>query len=130
VIVRAEADTNPFKKIGTQLIKAGSSLTAVLSGTAKVQRKRGSANEGTAFVAGATGRLGAKIVKELLDAGLSVRAACRTQEKGENFINSGKEAGIFSPSDVRRINLVEFDLSDEASFDPAIGNAGAALDTR
>jgi hypothetical protein len=128
VVAHAE-NINPFRKIGTQLIKAGSSLTAVLTGTATVQRKRGSANEGTVFVAGATGRLGAKIVKELLDAGLSVRAACRSQEKGEQFIDDGRDAGIFSPSDIRRINLVQFDLFDKDSFEPAIGNAGAVLDT-
>ena len=123
VSVVARAD-NPFAKIGTQLQKAGSQLTERLTGTAQVAR-RGKANDSVVFVAGATGRLGARIVKQALLAGFRVRAGVRSEEKAQQLLSDdGLLAGL-KPGERRRLDFVEFDLFDEESIVPAIGNAGA-----
>ena len=123
VAVRAESD-NPFAKIGTQLVKAGSQLTERLTGTAKVSR-RGSSNDKVVFIAGATGRLGSRIVMQALQAGFRVRAGCRDVEKGKQILSEAPEYDQLSNSDRSRLTVVEFSLFDEDTFAPAIGNAGA-----
>lgn len=76
------------------------------------------------FVAGGTGRLGARIVRELLMKGLNVRAGVRNVQKAQNFVNLASQYGILPSNAGRRIKLVEYDLSDEGSVANAIGNAG------
>jgi NAD(P)H-binding len=122
VVGRAES-SNPFQKIGTQLQKAGSQLTERLSGTAKVAR-RGAVNDDVVFIAGATGRLGSRIVKQALLAGYRVRAGVRTAEKGEQLVEQIDEVDGLSPNERRLITCVEFDLLDKDSIASAIGNAG------
>lgn len=121
VLVRAEE--NIFQQLGTQLRKAGSQLT----GTVQTFGGRGKGlkrDEDVIFVAGATGRLGARIVKECLAKGFTVRAGVRSMEKGQQLIETGKQYGVLSAAELSKLELVEYDLFDEASIGPAIGNAG------
>lgn len=124
VLSRAEGSNNPFARIGTQIQKAGSQLTERLTGTGKVGR-RGAANDDVVFVAGATGRLGSRIVKQALEAGYRVRAGVRTEEKGQELLERIEEVDGLAGNEKRRLSFVNFDVLDESTIPDAIGNAGA-----
>ncbi|KAK9791631.1 hypothetical protein WJX73_009116 [Symbiochloris irregularis] len=118
---------------GTQIIGGpggGRPGTQIVGGT---QRKGGFLGFGgrrdakTVFVAGGTGRLGARIVRELLMKGLNVRAGVRNVQKAQGFLNTASQYGILPGNASRRIKLVEYDLSDEQSVANAIGNAGRVV---
>ena len=77
------------------------------------------------FVAGATGRLGCRVVLELLrNKKLKVRAGARDPEEGRTLVKAATDFGILSPDAARRLTVVPVDLEDEDSIAPALGNAG------
>ena len=53
------------------------------------------------FVAGATGRLGLRIVRELLLAGFKVRAAARNTQKAQSYVDVAINLGLL-PSDTAK----------------------------
>lgn len=57
------------------------------------------------FVAGATGRLGARIVRELLGQGFKVRAGVRSAEKAENFLSIASSYGLLSKEELGRLQV-------------------------
>ena len=75
------------------------------------------------FVAGGSGRLGARIVRELLNKGFKVRVGVRDQAQGENLLRTAIDYGLITSDAGRKAQIVEFDLLDEATIGPAIGNA-------
>jgi nucleoside-diphosphate-sugar epimerase len=94
-------------------------------------RSGGRGDAGTVFVAGSTGRLGIRIVRELAAAGLRVRAGVRSQEKAENFeeilAQLGETVGPLSRQDAGRVKVVYCDLEDPDTIAPAIGNASRVV---
>lgn len=76
------------------------------------------------FVAGATGRLGLRIVRELLLAGFKVRAGARDPAKAQEYAALAGDLGILPADAVKRLQIVTVDLEDEETIGPAIGNAG------
>ena len=57
------------------------------------------------FVAGATGRLGARVVRELLGAGYRVRAGVRSAEKADDFIQIATSYGLLSKEELGRLQV-------------------------
>ena len=77
------------------------------------------------FVAGATGRLGCRVVLELLrNKKIKVRAAARNPDKARQLVKTATEYGILPADAARRITVVPVDLEDADSIAPALGNAG------
>jgi nucleoside-diphosphate-sugar epimerase len=78
------------------------------------------------FVAGATGRLGARIVRQLLleSPQLRVRAGVRDATKAAEYLRTAVGYGLLPADAARRVQLVELDLTDPDTIAPAIGNAG------
>ena len=76
-------------------------------------------------MAGGTGRLGARIVRELLAASpqLRLRAGVRDVEKAKGFLDMAIAYGLLPAEATKRVVLVEADLTDKGSIIPAIGNA-------
>ena len=74
-------------------------------------------------MAGGSGRLGARIVRELLNKGFKVRVGVRDQQQGENLLKTAVDYGLITSDAGRKAQIVEFDLLDEATIGPAIGNA-------
>ncbi len=75
------------------------------------------------FVAGATGRLGARVVRELLSQGFSVRAGVRSADKAAEWKSLATQYGIITTEQARKLAIVEFDLTEPDSIAPALGNA-------
>lgn len=85
----------------------------------------------TVFVAGASGRLGIRIVRELAAAGFRVRAGVRSQEKAEGITQQLADLadviGPLSRTDESRIKPVYFDVEDPDCIESAIGNASRVV---
>ncbi|XP_022860971.1 protein TIC 62, chloroplastic isoform X2 [Olea europaea var. sylvestris] len=83
------------------------------------------------FVAGATGRVGSRVVRELLKLGFKVRAGVRNIQRAESLVQSVKSmkledvAGEIQPID--KLELVECDLEKQNQISPALGNASIVL---
>jgi len=95
------------------------------SGVAQAVRGRGAV-----FVAGATGRTGRRLVRELLSRGIKVRAGVRSLDKGEEIFTVSEEddeedeygegtafEGYLTPAEANRLTLVEFNLGPETTDD-------------
>jgi NAD(P)-dependent dehydrogenase (short-subunit alcohol dehydrogenase family) len=72
------------------------------------------------FVAGSTGRLGARIVRELLGQGFKVRAGVRNADKAETFISIASSYGLLSKEELARLQVQG--TCDCGSGSPASGH--------
>jgi uncharacterized protein YbjT (DUF2867 family) len=75
-------------------------------------------------VAGATGRLGLRIVRELLLAGFKVRAGARNTDKAQEYAELAVKLGVLSKDVIKRLQIVVVDLEETDTIVAAIGNAG------
>lgn len=77
------------------------------------------------FVAGATGRLGARVVRELLEAGpgLRLRVGVRDPERAARDLRSAAAYGLVPADAARRVQLVTADVTRPDTLPDAIGNA-------
>ncbi|RWR95665.1 protein TIC 62, chloroplastic isoform X2 [Cinnamomum micranthum f. kanehirae] len=91
-----------------------------------------SKDEDLAFVAGSTGRVGSRTVRELLKLGFRVRAGVRSVQKAESLVQSVKQlkldgaASTSGTQPVEKLELVECDLERDA-IGPAIGNSSIVI---
>ena len=76
----------------------------------------------TIFVAGATGRLGARVVRALLaaDPTTLVRAGARDVDSAAAGLAAAVRAGLIAPADARRVEIVSCDLTDEPTIPSAL----------
>ncbi|XP_027159921.1 protein TIC 62, chloroplastic-like [Coffea eugenioides] len=84
------------------------------------------------FVAGATGRVGSRTVRELLKSGSRVRAGVRSAQRAESLVQSvqqmkfdAAETGLTPP--IERLEIVECDLEKKDQIGPALGNASIVI---
>ncbi|XP_077233216.1 NAD(P)-binding Rossmann-fold superfamily protein isoform X2 [Tasmannia lanceolata] len=98
-----------------------------------VMQEMQSKDSDLAFVAGATGKVGSRTVRELLKLGFRVRAGVRSPQKAEALVQSVKEMrldDITSTSEtppVERLEIVECDLEKRDEIRPAIDNASVVI---
>ncbi|XP_057964238.1 protein TIC 62, chloroplastic isoform X2 [Malania oleifera] len=90
-------------------------------------------DENLVFVAGATGRVGSRTVRELLKLGFQVRAAVRSAQRAKSLVQSVQEmkldvgtSGEGTPS-VERLDIVECDLEKRDQIGPALGTASVVI---
>ncbi|KAA3485629.1 Protein TIC 62, chloroplastic [Gossypium australe] len=113
-------------------------ISSEMAGT--ISNKADSKDEDLAFVAGATGRVGSRTVRELLKLGFRVRAGVRSAQKAETLVQSVKQLKLdpegttpsnrqslfFRPA-VEKLEIVECDLEKQDTIAPAIGNASVVI---
>ena len=88
------------------------------------KKSSGPIQNGVVFVAGATGRVGYRVVRELLLAGFKVRAGVRNVEKAQEMFNTASEEfSDLTRQQLSRLDIVSFDITDKESIPPAIGNS-------
>lgn len=87
-----------------------------------------------AFVAGATGRVGSRTVRELLKIGFRVRAGVRNAQRAQSLVQSVKQIKVYderkpgnSTSAVEKLEIVECDLENKSNIGAAIGNASVVI---
>ncbi|XP_011037583.1 PREDICTED: protein TIC 62, chloroplastic-like isoform X2 [Populus euphratica] len=112
-------------------IKAQASVAAKFrSGAVEADSKEvETKDENLAFVAGATGRVGSRAVRELLKLGFRVRAGVRSAQKAEALVQSvmAIKLDVEGSQPVERLEIVECDLEKPNQIGPALGNASVLL---
>ncbi|KAL9414997.1 hypothetical protein AB3S75_043300 [Citrus x aurantiifolia] len=95
--------------------------------------KADSKDDNLAFVAGATGKVGSRTVRELLKLGFRVRAGVRSVQRAENLVQSVKQMKLDGElankgiQPVEMLELVECDLEKRGQIEPALGNASVVI---
>eukprot|EP00262_Sarcandra_glabra_P009407 TRINITY_DN2377_c0_g1_i1.p1 TRINITY_DN2377_c0_g1~~TRINITY_DN2377_c0_g1_i1.p1 ORF type:complete len:425 (-),score=77.84 TRINITY_DN2377_c0_g1_i1:495-1769(-) len=84
------------------------------------------------FVAGATGKVGSRAVRELLKLGFRVRAGVRSRQKAETLVQSVQQMKIDNVAatgiqPVEKLEIVECDLENRGGIGPSIGNASIVI---
>ncbi|KAK9164061.1 hypothetical protein Syun_004963 [Stephania yunnanensis] len=92
-----------------------------------VTQESQSKDDDLVFVAGATGRVGSRTVRELLKLGFRVRAGVRNAVKAEPLLQSVRQIKVDNEASVvEKLELVECDLERDR-IEPAIGNASVVI---
>ncbi|CAN6447979.1 unnamed protein product [Victoria cruziana] len=92
-----------------------------------------SSSDGLVFVAGATGRVGSRTVRELLKLGYRVRAGVRSRERAKSLVESveklevGSSASAKSTPAVEKLEIVECDLEKPSEIAAAISNSSVVI---
>ncbi|KAK9942328.1 hypothetical protein M0R45_007999 [Rubus argutus] len=123
------------RKLGFLPIKAKASATKNFSSeiVEDITGKVGLKDENVAFVAGATGKVGSRAVRELLKLGFQVRAGVRSAERAATLVQSVKQMKLDVESasqgiqPVEKLEIVECDLEKQDQIGPALGNASVVL---
>ncbi|KAJ8450865.1 hypothetical protein Cgig2_032490 [Carnegiea gigantea] len=114
--------------LGNWLGAASFSSAAVEATSENVNSK----DEDTVFVAGATGRVGSRTVRELLKLGFRVKAGVRSAQRAESLVQSVRQmkldpevtGGVQS---IEKLELVECDLEKRDQIVPALGRASVVI---
>ncbi|KAI7836826.1 hypothetical protein COHA_009327 [Chlorella ohadii] len=124
---RSNGKPEPEQKVGLVGTIFKSRAGTQASGT-QVSRRGGRGRDAsTVFVAGSTGRLGARIVRELLGKGFKVRAGVRNPDKADTFLEIASSYGLLSKDELGRLTVVECDLERPETIAPAIGGAAKVV---
>ncbi|KFK39221.1 hypothetical protein AALP_AA3G215400 [Arabis alpina] len=90
-----------------------------------------SKEEDLVFVAGATGKVGSRTVRELLKLGFRVRAGVRSAQRAASLVQSVKDMKLQNTNEgaqpVEKLEIVECDLEKRDSIQPALGNASVII---
>ncbi|KAL0743531.1 hypothetical protein Bca4012_085044 [Brassica carinata] len=83
------------------------------------------------FVAGATGKVGSRTVRELLKLGFRVKAGVRSAQRAASLVQSVKDMKLQNTDEgtqpVEKLEIVECDLEKKDSIQPALGNASVVI---
>lgn len=101
------------------------------SGTKEVEKEEvtttGSGKDNNVvFVAGATGKVGSRVVKELVKSGFQVRAGVRAVARGQALLEAAKLSKT-SSSEKEPVVLVECDLEKVDAIENSLENAGVVV---
>ncbi|XP_059653951.1 protein TIC 62, chloroplastic [Cornus florida] len=89
--------------------------------------------EDLVFVAGGTGRVGSRTVRELLKLGFRVRAGVRSAQRAESLVQSvqqmkfGIEVTSEGSKPTEKLEIVECDLEKQDQIGPALGNSSIII---
>lgn len=110
--------------------RARTSGTAIIRATGAVANKADSKDENIAFVAGATGKVGSRTVRELLKLGFRVKAGVRSAQKAGTLLESVKQMKldpVEGTTPVEKLEIVECDLEKPDTINTALGNASIII---
>lgn len=83
-----------------------------------------SKDENLVFVAGATGKVGSRTVRELLKLGCKVRAGVRSVQRAESLVKSVQQMKLDEETQpIKKLEVVECDLEKPDQIGPALGNS-------
>ncbi|CAJ1933450.1 unnamed protein product [Sphenostylis stenocarpa] len=111
-----------------------SGSTKSSAGTAEgISEKTDAKDENLVFVAGATGRVGSRTVRELIKLGFRVRAGLRSAQRAGALVKSVEQLKLDGTSAagggqaVEKLEIVECDLEKPDTIGLALGNASTVI---
>lgn len=113
--------------------KASGSTTYSPNAAEAVPGKTDSKDDNLVFVAGATGRVGSRTVRELIKLGFRVRAGVRNAKRAESLVQGVKQLRLDAADareggqPVEMLELVECDLEKKVGIASALGNASTVI---
>ncbi|KAJ1382976.1 hypothetical protein SESBI_43791 [Sesbania bispinosa] len=124
--------TTKHKLRSTRVQASGSTKSS--TGSAEViPEKTDSKDDNLVFVAGATGRVGSRTVRELIKLGFRVRAGVRNAQRAGALIKSVEQLKLDATSAsggsqaVEKLEIVECDLEKPDQIGSALGNASTVI---
>ncbi|XP_027354065.1 protein TIC 62, chloroplastic isoform X1 [Abrus precatorius] len=124
--------TTKHKVHCTRVQASGSTKSS--TGTAEgIPEKTNSKDDNLVFVAGATGRVGSRTVRELIKLGFRVRAGVRDAERAGALVKSVEQLKLDGTSAsgesqaVEKLEIVECDLEKPDQIVSALGNASTVI---
>ncbi|CAL5377242.1 unnamed protein product [Camellia sinensis] len=136
-------DASNLKLVGFRVQASGSTIFSSEAVEA-ITKDANSKDDNLVFVAGATGKVGSRTVRELLKLGFKVRAGVRSAQRAESLLQSvqqmklGDEVAsegtkpnnrislVFSPA-IEKLAIVKCDLEKRDQIGPALGNASVVI---
>ncbi|GMP38072.1 hypothetical protein CsSME_00009470 [Camellia sinensis var. sinensis] len=136
-------DASNLKLVGFRVQASGSTIFSSEVVEA-ITKDANSKDDNLVFVAGATGKVGSRTVRELLKLGFKVRAGVRSAQRAESLLQSvqqmklGDEVAsegtkpnnrislVFSPA-IEKLAIVKCDLEKRDQIGPALGNASVVI---
>ncbi|GBG77158.1 hypothetical protein CBR_g23485 [Chara braunii] len=100
-----------------------------LNRSKKESTRESQRDDGLVFVAGATGRVGVRLVRVLLKLGFRVRAGVRSKDKALPLLQAARTYNLITADQERLLEIVEFDLDNVETLPLAVGNAGKVVCT-
>lgn len=107
-------------------------ITSIKSQAQSAAPSDGAQKDGNlVFVAGATGKVGSRTVRELLKLGFNVRAGVRSIPRAESLVQSVRnlklEDAAAGTQPIDKLELVECDLEKLDRIRPALGNSSVVI---
>ncbi|XP_076923930.1 protein TIC 62, chloroplastic-like [Bidens hawaiensis] len=128
-VVRSNSNDVRFKPVRFNAQASSGAATVGLQ-PAETKTKDGEKDENLIFVAGATGKVGSRTVRELLKLGFNVRAGVRSTQRAESLVKSVQQMKLDDGSQpIEKLQLVECDLEKPEQIKPALGNASTVICT-
>ncbi|KAI3809760.1 hypothetical protein L1987_19360 [Smallanthus sonchifolius] len=125
----ARSNAVKFKPVRFNVQASGA--TTVGLQPAETKTNDGGKDENLIFVAGATGKVGSRTVRELLKLGFNVRAGVRSTQRAESLVKSVQQMKLDELSDgsqpIEKLQLVECDLEKPEQIKPALANASTVI---
>ncbi|KAJ4755759.1 NAD(P)-binding Rossmann-fold superfamily protein [Rhynchospora pubera] len=107
------------------------SATGSVASTSGISKQEGtSKDKDVVFVAGSTGRVGSRLVRELLKLGFRVRAGVRSSQRAGSLVQSVKQLKPVDSTQAppeERLEIVECDLENQNTIQSAIANASIVI---
>ncbi|XP_010521452.1 PREDICTED: protein TIC 62, chloroplastic isoform X2 [Tarenaya hassleriana] len=128
--LRNHSDSGKLGFLDLKIIASGP-MKASSVATEANPKSSDSKDRDVVFVAGATGKVGSRTVRELLKLGFRVKAGVRSTQKAQSLMQSVKEMNLQNKNEatqsVEKLEIVECDLEKKDSIEPALGNASVVI---
>ncbi|CAL5378627.1 unnamed protein product [Camellia sinensis] len=125
-------DASNLKLVGFRVQASGSTIFSSEAVEA-ITKDANSKDDNLVFVAGATGKVGSRTVRELLKLGFKVRAGVRSAQRAESLLQSvqqmklGDEVASEGTKPIEKLAIVKCDLEKRDQIGPALGNASVVI---
>ncbi|KAF8085031.1 hypothetical protein N665_0685s0023 [Sinapis alba] len=130
-VLKNHSDSTKSRSFSDLSLRASGPIKASSAVTEANPANLESKEQDLVFVAGATGKVGSRTVRELLKLGFRVKAGVRSAQRAASLVQSVKDMKLQNTDEgtqpVEKLEIVECDLEKKDSIQPALGNASVII---